>query len=106
MKDAKPLGFGWKHELKFCYAEFQYTTKTTVSGDEEHLVKNLTQQELNVIDYVRREGDKPEYDPGLRPVSFMMTQFHIIFVYPNNFTVLSSITQEIVYSRNFDKTKI
>ena len=34
----------------------------------------------------------------------MITQFHIIFVYPNNLTVLSSITQEIVYSRNFEST--
>jgi hypothetical protein len=32
----------------------------------------------------------------------MITQFHIIFVYPTNLTVLSNITQEIVYSRNFD----
>lgn len=32
----------------------------------------------------------------------MMTQFHIIFVYSNNLTVLSNITQEIVYSRSFD----
>jgi hypothetical protein len=36
----------------------------------------------------------------------MITQFHIIFVYPTNLTVLSSITQEIVYSRNFDAIKI
>lgn len=35
-------------------------------------------------------------------MTFIITQFHIIFVYPKNFTVLSSITQEIVYSRNFD----
>lgn len=55
-----------------------------------------------MISYVKREKDKIEYDPKLRPVSFMMTQFHIIFVYPNNFTVLSSITQEIVHSRNFE----
>lgn len=24
VKDSKPLGFGWMHELKFCFAEFQY----------------------------------------------------------------------------------
>jgi len=36
----------------------------------------------------------------------MMTQFHIIFVYQTNITVLSSITQEIVYSRNFDKDMV
>lgn len=59
-----------------------------------------------MISYVKREKDKPEFDPKLRPVSFMITQFHIIFVYPTNLTVLSSITQEIVYSRNFDTISI
>ena len=36
----------------------------------------------------------------------MITQFHIIFVYPTNLTVLSSITEEIVYSSNFDTISI
>ena len=70
------------------------------------MIKNIKQEELNVIDYVKREKDKPEFDPKLRPVSFMITQYHIIFVYPSNITVLSSITQEIVYSRNFDDIQI
>lgn len=70
------------------------------------MVKSLTQEELRVISYVKREKDRPEFDPKLQPVSFMITQFHIIFVYPTNLTVLSSITQEIVYSRNFDAIKI
>jgi len=55
---------------------------------------------------VRREKDKPEFDPKPKPVSFMITQFHIIFVYPGNLTVLSNISQEIVYSRNFDSISI
>ena len=70
------------------------------------MIKNIKQEELNVIDYVKREKDKPEFDPKLRPVQFMITQYHIIFVYPTNLTVLSSITQEIVYSRNFDDIQI
>lgn len=36
----------------------------------------------------------------------MITQFHIIFVYQTNLTVLSTISQEIVYSRNFDTIAI
>jgi len=57
---------------------------------------------LNVISYVKGEKDKQEPDPRLQPVSSMITQFHIIFVYPTSLTVLSSITREIVHFRNLD----
>jgi hypothetical protein len=59
-----------------------------------------------MINYCIRKDDKVEYEPPVFPVSFMMSQFHIIFVYPKNFTVLSSITHEVIYSRNFDKIEI
>jgi len=70
------------------------------------VTKSLTQEELKVISYVKREKEKQDYNPQLHPISFMITQFYIIFVYPTNLTVLSSITQEIVYSRNFESIKI
>lgn len=74
VKDSKPLGFGWMHDLKFCFSEFQYTTKKNDLYDEEiKVIKNLTQDELNMLNYVKREKDVQEHDPKLRPVSFMMT---------------------------------
>lgn len=66
------------------------------------MIKNLSQDDLKVISYVRRDKEKLEIDPSQKPVSFMITQFHIIFVYQTNITVLSNISQEIVYSRVFD----
>ena len=42
VKDSKPLGFGWQHELKFCYADFQFTTRADEYGAEEQVVKSLT----------------------------------------------------------------
>ena len=66
-------------------------------------MKNLAQNELNVIEYIIRDSEKPpEINPAQKPISWIITQFHIIFVYPKNFTVLSSITQEIIYHHNFD----
>lgn len=53
------------------------------------------------MNYVKREKDVPIDDPAKKPIGFFMTQFHIVFVYPTNFTVLSSITEEIVYSMMF-----
>jgi hypothetical protein len=53
----------------------------------------MAQDDLNVISYVDSSQEKPLSDPKEKPISFIITQFHIIFVYPRNFTVLSSITQ-------------
>lgn len=51
---------------------------------------------------MKRDKESIISDPEQKPVSFMITQFHIIFVYQTNLTVLSTISQEIVYSRTFD----
>ena len=67
------------------------------------MVKTLAQEELNMVSYIKRDKEKLEFEnPHLKPVSFIITQFHIIFVYHQNLTVLSSITMEIVYSKNFE----
>lgn len=70
------------HELKFCYAEFQFTQgNDIIAGEDQEIIKPLNQEELNVISYVKRDKDIPEWDAQEKPVSFMITQFHIIFMY-------------------------
>lgn len=58
---------------------------------------------MKVISYVYRE--KPDMtsvvNPSHKPVSFVITQFHIIFVYKENFTILSCITQEVIHAKTF-----
>jgi len=44
-----------------------------ISNEEEKTVKNLNQEDLNVVSYCKRENEKVEFDPNLRPVSTMMT---------------------------------
>ncbi len=39
------------------------------------------------------------------PHSFAVTQFHIVYMYPRNITVLSKISKEIVYSCKFDEAQ-
>lgn len=53
-----------------------------------------------MIKYLKKESDSPVENE--MPVSFAITQFHILFMYPKNITVLSKISNEIVYRRNFD----
>lgn len=38
----------------------------------------------------------------MEPVSCHLTQFHAFFVYPNNITIVSLITQQAIYSYNFN----
>lgn len=53
-----------------------------------------------MIKYLKKESDIV-LENSL-PLSFALTQFHIVFMYPKNITILSKISNEIVYSRNFD----
>jgi len=70
------LGFGWYHEYKFCYAEFKYVTRLDETGTEETTVfKSLTREDIksNVISYMRKQFDKLEEDPAVKPISFFIT---------------------------------
>ena len=50
--------------------------------------------------YLKREKDQPVEDE--LPASFAITLFHIVFMYPTNITVVSKISREIVFAKNFD----
>ena len=49
-----------------------------------------------MINYIKKESDTPVEND--LPISFALTQFHIIFMYSKNITVLSKISNEIVYN--------
>ena len=84
IQDAKPLGFGWGNQHKFGYGTFQFTTRVDeYSQEEERVIKNLGQDDLTVMNYVIKEHpERPAVvNPLQKPVSFVITQFHIIFIY-------------------------
>jgi len=56
--------------------------------------------------YGMQRKDEFEINPQHLPVSVAMTQFHIIFMYEHNVTVLSNTSKKVVFSENFDATKI
>ena len=80
------------NEYGFCYASFN-----VMQG--EFIVKR---KGLTMIKYLKKDSDTPAVENTL-PDSFAITQFHIIFMYQRNVTVLSKISNEIVFSRNFDQ---
>ncbi len=57
-----------------------------------------------MIKYLKKDSDLVV--ENALPLSFALTQFHILFMYPKNVTVLSKISNEIVFSRNFDNHEL
>jgi hypothetical protein len=84
-------GFGWMTEYGFYYASYQ---------QDEYIIKKKS---LEVAAFLKKEGD--QLTENILPNSFVITQFHILYMYPRNVTVLSKITKEIVYSCKFDETQ-
>ena len=78
-------------EYGFYYASYQ---------QDEYIIKKKS---LEVAAFLKKEGD--QLTENILPNSFVITQFHILYMYPRNVTVLSKITKEIVYSCKFDETQ-
>lgn len=88
--DAIVSGFGWMNEFCFYYASYQ---------EDEYIIKK---KNLEQAAYLKKEGD--QLTENILPHTFAITQFHIVYMYPRNITVLSKISREIVYSCKFDET--
>mmetsp|Transcript_7263 Transcript_7263/g.6394 ORF Transcript_7263/g.6394 Transcript_7263/m.6394 type:complete len:137 (+) Transcript_7263:1008-1418(+) len=78
------------NEFGFCHGNFNLQLGDLV----------LKKKNLQMISYLKKEGDNV-VDNDL-PYSFALTPYHIIFMYPKNLTILSKITNEIVYNKNYD----
>jgi hypothetical protein len=54
--------------------------------------------------YIKKGNEQPV--EGEMPTGFAITLFNIIFMYPTNITVISKLTNQIVYFDNFKEGKI
>ena len=90
-EDAEVSGFGWMNEFCFYYGSY---------NQDEYILKKRS---LEQAAYLKKEGD--QLTENVLPHSFAVTQFHIVYMYPRNITVLSKISKEIVYSCKFDETQ-
>lgn len=78
---------------------FAYATFNVLNADFVVKKKGIT-----FIKYLKKDNDSPIENS--QPGSFAITQFHIIFMYQKNITILSKISNEIVYSKNFDNLEL
>jgi len=86
------------NDNQFCFGSYSTAQKplSQLSRAEDFILK---QGSLNKMNYVMKDqGETPK--ENMLPNSFAITQFHIVFLYPQNMTVVSMISQQIVYSYN------
>ena len=74
-----PFGIGWRSHFNFCFARL-------LEGSD----KLLRRRDFAVIDFTKKEVAKLCAD-WEAPVSCMLTQYHVIFAYTSNITVVSLI---------------
>ena len=91
------------NDNQFCYGNYSSAERplSTLNRADDFILKQAGLQRMN---YVMKEGETPK--ENILPSSFAMTQFHIVFLYPTNMTVVSMISQQIVYSFNQNKELI
>jgi len=80
----QPFGLGWQNHKYLC------CTKLSSSN------QLFKRKQFNIIKYKKKEGDN--LIDSVQPVSCHLTQFHALFVYEHSVTVVSLITQQVVYS--------
>lgn len=96
----KLAGFGWLHPQTFIY----HTYSGEVARDAASATKALVCKEAKYMRYMLREVEGTEYD--MTPIDFMMTLFHVCFVYPQNISVVSKLSRDVVYNQNFHDERI
>lgn len=91
----EPTGFCWASEYGLGIGTFN-----KIGGDIVAKKKSFTLQK-----YLKKGKEYVEDAVGM-PRMVTVTDFHIIFTYHENITVLSKITLEIVFAHNFEITNI
>lgn len=97
LDNKQVAGFGWMNDNQFCFGTYDNNDSGVGSNlaPKDYILK---QKHLKQIQYLRKETDQPV--EGELPTGFVITLSHILFMYPNNITVVSKISHEIVYSFN------
>jgi vacuolar protein sorting-associated protein 18 len=76
--------------------EFGFYFASYNQDQADYIIKKKS---LEVANFLKKEGDN--LIENVLPHAFAITQFHIVYMYSRNITVLSKISREIVYSAPF-----
>ena len=86
-----PFGLGWRTHFNFCVAVLPEP-----KADAEPILRKSKQ--FTIFEFVKKgEGDEIVSDTDT-PQACLLTQFHVVFVYVSNITVVSRINQQVVHT--------
>ena len=74
-----PFGIGWR-------SPFNYSFARLLDGGE----KILKRKDFAILDFTKKEVAKI-YSDWEAPISCMLTQYHVVFAYTSNLTIVSLI---------------
>jgi hypothetical protein len=81
---GKPFGLGWQNQRFLCWIKLSASSQL------------YKRKQFAIIKYKKKEGDS--LNDSVQPVACHLTQFHALFVYEHSITVVSLITQQVVYN--------
>ncbi len=64
----------------------------------------VKQKNVQMLNFMKKEKDVVITNE--MPLSFAMTEFHIVFVYYTNYTVVSKISEEVIHYKSFDSVQL
>ena len=98
-------GFGWMNQNNFVHGSYDVKMIKTLEDEEEAKKQmSLKWTQLSFVKYQSRQGnEEPIFNE--MPISFAITMYHIVYLYPTNITVMSKIEDKIVYNKSFDRMR-
>lgn len=86
-----PFGLGWRTHFNFCVAVLP-----DAKVDREPVLKKSKQ--FTIFEFVKKgESDEVTSDCDT-PKACLLTQFHVVFAYLSNITVISRVNQQVVHT--------
>ena len=82
----QPFGLGWRTHFNFCVAELPQPYI-----DQELPVLRKSKQ-FTVFDFIKKQENSDIVSDSDTPKSILLTQFHVIFAYAMNVTVVSRVS--------------
>ena len=86
-----PFALGWRTHFNFCVANLP----EAVSEPEPILRKS---RQFTVFEFVKKEEADAVASDYHTPQSCLLTQFHVVFAFTSNLTVVSRISQQVVHN--------
>ena len=99
MQSKVPFGLGWRTHFNFCVASLP----EAISDPEPVLRKS---KQFTIFEFIKKDESDDVVSDCDTPEACLLTQFHVVFVYSCNITIISRINQQVVHTLTFENLQI